>query len=67
MRRALVQALLAASPAFAAAWRSRQVLGRERGIRIFEHAKLGLCRYEQQTLRPAQHGELKLTVLIPQS
>lgn len=67
VRRSLVQALAAASPAFAVAWRSQHVLAREGGIRVFEHAKFGRCRYEQHTLRPAQHGELKLTVLVPQS
>ena len=65
VRRALVYELSAASPAFDAAWRSQQVLAREGGTRVFQHPRRGRCRYEQYTLRPAHHSELRLTVLVP--
>lgn len=64
-RQALVSELCRASAAFDAAWRSQRVLGREGGVRVFHHPRRGLCRYEQHTLRPARHCELKLTVLTP--
>ena len=67
VRRELLQTLMAASPAFAAAWRSQQVLAREGGERIFAPAGGGHSRYEQYTLRPALDASLKLTVLVPQS
>ena len=66
VRRALVYELSAASTAFDAAWRAQQVLAREGGARVFQHPRRGRCRYEQYTLRPAQHSELKLTVLVPE-
>jgi transcriptional regulator with XRE-family HTH domain len=62
----LVRTLAQASPVFTAAWRSQQVLGREGGVRSFQHPRRGHCRYEQYTLRPAQDPALKLTVLVPQ-
>lgn len=65
VRQALVHELSAASLAFEAAWRSQQVLSREGGAKIFQHATRGRCGYEQYTLRLAQHSELKLTVLLP--
>lgn len=66
VRRELLQTLAAASPAFAAAWRSQQVLAREGGLRLFATAGGECSRYEQYTLRPAQDASLKLTVLVPQ-
>lgn len=65
VRQELVRELCAASPAFEAAWHAQQVLSREGGVRIFQHAKRGRCSFEQYTLRPALHPELKLTVLVP--
>lgn len=65
VRQALVHELCEASAAFDAAWRSQRVLTREGGTRMFQHPRRGRCRYEQHTLRPAQHSELKLTVLVP--
>jgi len=62
----LVRTLAQASPVFTAAWRSQQVLGREGGVRSFQHPRRGHCRYEQYTLRPAQDPALKLTILVPQ-
>lgn len=65
VRQALVHELCEASAAFDGAWRSQHVLAREGGTRVFHHPARGKCRYEQHTLRPAQHSELKLTVLVP--
>lgn len=65
VRQALVHELCEASAAFDAAWRSQRVSTREGGERVFQHRRRGRCRYEQYTLRPAQHSELKLTVLVP--
>jgi transcriptional regulator with XRE-family HTH domain len=62
---AVTRELCAASPAFESAWRSQQVLAREGGLRSFHHPRLGLCTYEQYTLRVAQYPQLKLTVLLP--
>jgi transcriptional regulator with XRE-family HTH domain len=63
-RRLLVEQLSAMSPAFAVAWRSEAVSGREGGERRFRSA--GRIRaYEQVTLRAALHPELKLVVLLP--
>ena len=65
VRDALVHDLAAASAEFAAAWRAQRVLGRDGGRRAFRLRGLGLCEYEQYTLRVAQQPELKLTVLVP--
>ncbi len=65
VRQSLVHSLCEASHAFDAAWRSQRVLSREGGTRVFHPRGRGECRYEQHTLRPAQHSELKLTVLVP--
>ena len=65
VRRALVDELSWESAPFEAAWRAQNVLGREGGLRRFQHPRRGLCLYEQFTLRVAQRAELKLTVLVP--
>jgi transcriptional regulator with XRE-family HTH domain len=61
----LVRELTAASPAFAAAWRSQAVLSRDGGSRRFQHPVRGRCRYQQHVLRLAQQPGLRLTVLTP--
>ena len=64
LRRSLVEDLSALSAAFAAAWRSESVLGRQGGERRFRSA--GRIRaFEQVTLRAALHPELKVVVLLP--
>lgn len=63
-RRLLVEHLSAVSPAFAAAWRSEAVSGREGGERRFRSASR-IRTYEQLTLRAALHPELKVVVLLP--
>ena len=65
VRKALVQELSDASPEFAAAWRSQQVLSRDGGRRGFTHPRRGRAEYDQFTLRVAQRADLKLTVLVP--
>lgn len=62
---ALVRELVAASPVFAAAWRSQRVLSRDGGGRCFQHPLRGRCRYQQHILHLAQHPGLRLTVLTP--
>ena len=61
----IVSELAAASPAFAAAWRSQRVLSRDGGTRCFQHPARGRCPYQQHILRLAQHPGLRLTVLTP--
>jgi transcriptional regulator with XRE-family HTH domain len=67
VRRALVDELSWDSAPFEAAWRMQNVLAREGGLRRFQHHRLGLCLYEQFTLRVEQRAELKLTVLVPRA
>lgn len=62
---ALIDELCAASPAFAAAWQSQQVRGREGGWRGFRHPARGRCLFRQHTLCDAYRPELKLVVLLP--
>lgn len=62
---ALVDALLAQSPAFAEMWRQQTVLSREGGERAFLVPSRGLLRYEQSTLIVAAHPEVKLVCLAP--
>lgn len=65
LRRALVEQLAALSEAFAAAWRSESVRGREGGERRFRQG--GRIRaFEQVTLRAATHPELKVVMLLRQ-
>lgn len=64
LRRALVDELSAANATFATAWRSQQVFARDGGPRVFQHPRRGRCAYQQYVLRPAESGELKLTVLV---
>src|SRR6185312_11387709 len=47
VRRALVDELSWESAPFEAAWRAQNVLGREGGLRRFQHPRRGLCLYEQ--------------------
>lgn len=67
VRESLVRELCALSAPFEVAWRSQQVLSRDGGRRVFQHARGGRRQFEQYVLRVAQRTELKLTVLVPQS
>jgi transcriptional regulator with XRE-family HTH domain len=63
--RALIDALLADSEAFAHYWASQDVGEREGGVREFEHPADGRLVYQQMTLKPAHREDLKLVVLVP--
>ena len=53
------------SPSFARLWHDHAVLGREGGLRCFDHPQHGPLSYEQITLIPAGHPDLKLVMLLP--
>lgn len=46
-------------------WKQHDVMAREGGERAFEHPQQGALRYRQLTFHPAEHGGLKLVMLIP--
>lgn len=62
---ALIDDLIALSPAFADLWRQQTVLLREGGERGFQVPGRGLMRYQQSTLIVASHPECKLVCLEP--
>ncbi len=64
VREALVQELLEASAAFAAAWRSEAVRSREGGLRRLRLKGRRVRSYRQITLRVAREPDLKLVVLL---
>jgi hypothetical protein len=65
---AALQGLIAAfqrnSPSFAQLWNDYAVLGREGGLRRFNHPTAGMLSYDQVTLIPAGHPDLKLVMLL---
>jgi transcriptional regulator with XRE-family HTH domain len=63
--RALVDDLSERSPVFRAFWTSHAVLAREGGARLFNHPQDGLLRYEQVTLIPPAHPDIKVVMLLP--
>ena len=63
--RALVEQLMADSPAFANAWRSQDVEERQGGRRGFHHPARGLVYLEQLTLVPPAVPGLMLAMLLP--
>ncbi|WP_454720178.1 MULTISPECIES: MmyB family transcriptional regulator [Cupriavidus] len=63
--RALVEGLLAESPAFRADWLSQDVEERQGGRRGFRHPRRGLLHFEQLTLVPAAAPGLTLVMLMP--
>ncbi len=63
--RALIEGLMAESPAFRAAWLSQDVEDREGGHRGFHHPALGALQFEQLTLWPAAAPGLMLVMLLP--
>lgn len=62
---ALVEGLLAGSPAFARFWTDHAVLAREGGSRRFQHPADGALAFTQITLHPATHPGYKLVMLVP--
>jgi len=63
MRR-LVERLRGEDGAFAAFWNEQAVLGREGGLRRFEHPADGRLAFEQFTFQPADRPDCKLVLLV---
>jgi len=61
---ALVQTLIAQSPFFAEAWPIHSVLGREGGVRRFNHPARGVLEFQQITLNPTTRPDLKFVLLV---
>lgn len=64
MRR-LVESLRGETPDFAALWDDQAVLGREGGLRRFDHPQDGPLSFEQHTFQPADRPDCKLVLLAP--
>jgi transcriptional regulator with XRE-family HTH domain len=64
-RRDLVAMLRRESSAFARFWHEHGVLGREGGLRSFNHPRDGFVSFEQVSFDLASQPELKLTMLVP--
>ncbi|WP_244848121.1 MULTISPECIES: helix-turn-helix transcriptional regulator [unclassified Caballeronia] len=62
--RALIDALSAASDAFARYWASQDVFEREGGERAFDHPSRGRVVFNQITFKPAHREDLKLVILV---
>mgnify|MGYP003385937095 FL=1 len=63
----LVTELSKASSEFEQFWKQHDVLERQGGLRVFNHAELGLLTYQQVTMRPVDQEQLKLVMLSPTS
>lgn len=63
--RELIDELCAKNIDFARLWHSQAVLEREGGIRRFHHPMQGEMMFEQLTVRPDLHKDLKLVMLLP--
>ncbi|MFA7268971.1 MAG: helix-turn-helix transcriptional regulator [Sterolibacterium sp.] len=61
----LIEELMQASPDFARYWKQHDVMERQGGQRAFNHPLRGLINYQQVTLRPVEHEQLKLVLLKP--
>jgi transcriptional regulator with XRE-family HTH domain len=61
----LLDELCNASHDFQQCWQSQAVLEREGGERKFHHPQLGELIYEQLTMRPALHKNVKIVMLLP--
>ncbi len=61
----LVAELSQTIAAFDQFWKQHDVLERQGGLRAFNHAKLGVLRYQQVTMRPVDQESLKLVMLSP--
>lgn len=66
MLRQLIGELRHASPDFARFWDEHGVMGREGGLRSFNHPLDGFLRYDQVTFSLAGHPDLRLTMLLEQ-
>lgn len=63
--KALIQDLLHRSSHFRQFWKAQDVFEREGGLRQFQHPQRGRLTYDQITMRPSAHEDLKLVVLTP--
>ena len=63
--RELVDELYEGSSDFYQCWNSQAVLEREGGERRFHHPQLGEQVFEQLTMRPALHKDVKIVMLLP--
>lgn len=61
----LVNELSRSSAEFDQFWKQHDVLERQGGLRVFNHAELGLLHYQQVTMRPVDQEQLKLVMLSP--
>lgn len=60
-----IQQLHQQSAFFTELWSAQDVVEREGGRRIFQHPGRGRVVYEQSTLLPAAHTDMKLVMLLP--
>jgi transcriptional regulator with XRE-family HTH domain len=63
----LIEELTRTSPDFARYWKQHDVMERQGGQRAFSHPQFGLVHYQQVTLRPVEHEQMKLVMLKPDS
>jgi transcriptional regulator with XRE-family HTH domain len=63
----LIAELSDASATFAELWTLQDVVGREGGLRRFDHPQLGALDLNQVTLHLAKRPDLKLVMLLPQA
>lgn len=61
----LIAQLLDASDEFSLWWDAQQVLGRDGGLRRFQHPVQGALAFNQVTLHLARQHEVKLVMLLP--
>lgn len=61
----LIAELSGASAEFRHWWGAQQVLGRDGGLRRFQHPVQGLLNFNQVTLHLARQHEVKLVMLLP--
>jgi transcriptional regulator with XRE-family HTH domain len=62
---ALIEALLAESPAFRDLWRRHEVSDRQLGTKRVEHAELGTLVLHHLQSIPTSHPDLRLTQFVP--
>jgi transcriptional regulator with XRE-family HTH domain len=62
---ALIADLARDSAEFQALWTSQEVVGREGGLRRFQHPRAGELSFNQVTLHLAKRHDLKLVMLLP--
>jgi hypothetical protein len=61
----LIADLAEGSAEFHALWTLQDVVGRDGGLRRFQHPRLGALHFTQVTLHLAQRHDLKLVMLLP--